>query len=303
MHIAMDWDDLRIVLALGEAGSLSAAGHRLKVSHATVFRRLNAIEARLGVRLFDRSRSGYTPTAAGQDLVESASQVDEIVATSERRLMGQDLRPTGTIRVTTTDTLLHALLMPICAAFRRTYPGVVLELAVSNHLFNLTKREADIALRPTSRSSETLVGRKVGRIAHSIYAPVRALPRNKKSEPWRDMNWIAPDAEVPYQHLVKWMADNGVDKRVVYRANSVLSMLDATKAGLGCAVLPCYLADPERKLRCLGHPIPSLETDLWLVTHPDMRHVARVRAFLEFANEAIRAKEGLLRGRAAAAKR
>lgn len=294
----MDWDDLRVVAAVGEAGSLSGAGRRLGVSHATVFRRLKALEAQLAVRLFDRSPEGYAPTPAGDELIAAAGRAGEAVATAERRILGQDLRPSGTLRVTTTDTLLYGLLLPLCAPFRRSFPDIVLELAASNQLFDLTRREADIALRPSTRPGETLVGRKVGVIASAVYAAAADEDQiTAAEEDWRERDWIAPDEAVRFPALRRWMADAGLERRVVLRLDSLLGVREAVRAGLGSAVLPCYLGDPDPLLRRLGVPLAGLDTELWLLTHPDLRRTARVRAFLDFAAGAISDRRDLLSGR------
>ena len=164
---SLHWDDLRVVQAIAEAGSLSGAGRRLGASHATVFRRLNAIERRLGVALFERSRTGYAPTPAGEDLAATAARVETEVLGAERRVVGRDLRLSGSIRVTTTDTLLMGLLSPIFAGFQRAHPEIVLEVAVSNQLFNLSQRDADVAVRPSPSPPEHLVGRRVGTVAQA----------------------------------------------------------------------------------------------------------------------------------------
>ncbi|MGM0559641.1 MAG: LysR family transcriptional regulator, partial [Pseudomonadota bacterium] len=151
------WDDLRVVRAIAEMGSLSGAGRRLGLSHATVFRRLGEIEARLGVRLFERARGGYSPTPAGEDLAATAGRVEAEVLEVERRLAGQDLRPAGSLRVTTTDTLLSGLLSPLFTEFRQAFPEIALEVSLSNNLFNLSRREADVAIRPVQDPPDTLV--------------------------------------------------------------------------------------------------------------------------------------------------
>ncbi|MDI5986546.1 LysR family transcriptional regulator [Halomonas sp. M4R5S39] len=276
---ALHWDDLRVVLAIAETGTLSGAGRRLGASHATLFRRLNAIEQRLGVRLFERARTGYSPTAAGEELAATASRVEAEVLRAERRLVGRDLRLSGVIRVTTTDTLLMGLLSPILADFRRAHPEIVLEVAVSNALFNLSQRDADVAVRPSSSSPEHLVGRRVGSIAQAIYA--------RGDGAGDAAAWIGPDRHLGYAPLEAWMADKGADAHCRYRVDTLLGMLAATRDGLGRAVLPCYLADAEPALTRLGEPIPELATELWLLTHPDLRRVARIRAFMAFVAEAL----------------
>ena len=158
MNNTSSWDDLRLVLAIFDAGSLSGAGRILELSHATVFRRLNHVEQNLGVSLFQRSRSGYQPTLAGEEFAATAREIKAQINKLERSVIGQDLKPSGTIRLTTLDSLLFGLLAPLLASFQRDYPEISLEVSVSNQLFDLSKREADIAIRPTSAPSETLFG-------------------------------------------------------------------------------------------------------------------------------------------------
>ena len=287
----LHWDDLRVVQAIAEAGSLSGAGRRLGASHATVFRRLNAIERRLGVALFERSRRSYAPTPAGEDLAAVAARVEAEVLGAERRVVGRDLRLSGTIRVTTTDTLLMGLLSPIFADFQRAHSEIVLEVAVSNQLFNLSQRDADVAVRPSSSPPEHLLGRRVGSIAQAVYTRHDAAQRNG--------DWIGPDRHLGYAALDSWMQANGADANCRYRVDTMLGMLAAARDGLGRAVLPCYFADAEPALNRVGEPIPELATDLWLLTHPDLRRVARIRAFMAFVGEAMKECEPRLAGQLA----
>lgn len=286
---SLHWDDLRVVQAIAEAGSLSGAGRRLGASHATVFRRLNAIERRLGVALFERSRTGYAPTPAGEDLAATAARVETEVLGAERRVVGRDLRLSGSIRVTTTDTLLMGLLSPIFAGFQRAHPEIVLEVAVSNQLFNLSQRDADVAVRPSPSPPEHLVGRRVGTVAQAVYA---------RADDAADA-WVGPDRHLGYAALDAWMADQEANERCRYRVDTMFGMLAAARDGLGRAVLPCYLADAEAALMRLGEPIPELATDLWLLTHPDLRRVARIRAFMAYVAEAVKASDYRLAGRPA----
>ncbi|TFH88562.1 LysR family transcriptional regulator [Billgrantia azerbaijanica] len=284
----LHWEDLRVVLAIAEAGSLSGAGRRLGASHATLFRRLNAIERRLGVRLFERSRRGYAPTAAGEELAATGERIEAEVLGAERRVVGRDLRLSGTVRVTTTDTLLMGLLSPILADFRRAHPQIVLEVAVSNQLFNLSRRDADVAIRPTASPPEYLVGRQVGIIAQAVYA--------RRHDPPGAETWVGPDRHLGYAPLEAWMARTGVAAQCCYRVDTLLGMLAAVRDGMGRGVLPCYLADAEPTLARQGEPIAELATDLWLLTHPDLRRVARIRAFLAFVAEALGERRAQLGG-------
>lgn len=287
------WDDLQIVLAIAETGSLSGASRALRISHATVFRRLSDMERRLGVTLFERSRTGYTPTLAGDDLTASAKRVQSEVNGAERRIIGQNLTLTGSLRITTTDTLFAGLLSPLLANFRQRYPDITLEVVISNQLQSLSRREADIAIRPTRKPPETLVGRRVSDINLAIYgqkalwqnAPLllnTPLPLDPLS--LQKEAWIGPDVHLGDTALEKWM----MDKSVAYKLDSMLGMQSAVRHGAGIAVLPCYLGDADEALLRLSAPIETLTTPLWLLTHPDLRRVARVRTFMEAMAEGIR---------------
>ena len=194
MNSIFDGTSLRLVVAIQRAGSLSGAGRSLSVSHATMFRRLESLERTLQVRLLEWSAIGYTPTPAGEELSVSAARIEEEVFRVERLVVGQDIRPFGTVRVTTTDTLLVGLLTPICADFHRQYPRIELEVAVSPLLFNLSKREADIALRPTPRPQDALAGRKVGEIAQAAYVSLEHPAATRDDAPLKDFESIGSDA-------------------------------------------------------------------------------------------------------------
>ena len=290
------WDDLRIVLAIATSGSLSGAGRSLGLSHATVFRRLGELEERLGVQLFERGRSGYSLTAAGEDVAAAVRRIESEVLDTERRVAGRDLRPSGTLRVTTTDSLLIGLLSPLFAEFCAAYPSITLEVVVSNLLFNLSKREADVAIRPSSRPPEALTGRKVATIAQAVYGPPDLVSKVVANDDLRGVDWIASDERMAYWQLDQWMAAQKLQERCRYRVDTILGMHSAAREGLGLAVLPCYLGDADGEIVRAGEPLPELASDLWLLTHPDLRKVARVRAFLDFAAQALRGMQATLSG-------
>ncbi|WP_323120482.1 LysR family transcriptional regulator [Burkholderia alba] len=286
----MSWDDLRLVLAVVQAGSLAGAARRLGISHATVFRRLTAIETGLRVKLFERTRTGYVPTLAGQDAATAAERIQDEVHGVERRVAGRDARPSGIVRVTTTDTLLAGLLSPVFAAFRQSFPEIALEVLVSNAVFDLSKREADVAIRPSSAPPDTLIGRRIGVVAQAVYAAPTLRVRGG------DLEWVGPHERMGYWPLEKWMREQGVDARCAYRVDTLLGLFTAARAGIGAAVLPCYLADGDRDLVRIGDRIDVLATDLWLLTHPDLRDTARVRALSSFVATSIDTLQARLAG-------
>jgi DNA-binding transcriptional LysR family regulator len=272
------WDDLRIVLAIARAGSLSAAGRSLGTSHTTIFRRLGEIELRLGVRLFDRFRSGYAPTPAGEAMASVAEGIESQVLAVERHIVGQDLKPAGTVRITTTDGLLAGFLTPMLPEFRRDHPEIALEFIVSNERLNLSRRETDVAVRPTQSPPETLIGRRIAKLAHAIYT---CSDRNRVS-PQPDGTWIDWDETMLHPPFDHWQKHNAPRHHPFYRLNTVIGLRDAVGAGLGSTMLPCYLADRDSRLARIGPPIAELEVDLWLLIHPDLRRVARVRAVTDY---------------------
>lgn len=289
-HLA--WNDFEVVLAIASAGSLSGASRSLGVSHATVFRRLGDIEQRLVVTLFERSRSGYRPTLAGEELAETAKVMDEAALAAERKVAGRDLEPSGEIWATTTDSLLMGLLAPLFTEFRHRYPGIVLDVAVSNQLFNLTRREADVAIRPSNRPPDNLIGRPLATIGQAVYGHRSlGLVPGEPIETLTNQPWIGAGPRLQDSALDQWMQDHGLKTACVYRVDTLVSILSAVRSCMGLAVLPCYLADGDPDIVQLTDPIPELDYGLWFLMHPDLRGVVRIHALMDFLTVAIRARK------------
>lgn len=278
------WDDLQIVLAIAESGSLSGAGRQLGVSHATVFRRLTDMERRLGVRLFYRNRSGYSQTPAGEDLAASAARIQQEVFGAERRIAGEDLQLSGNIRVTTTDTLFSGLLAGLLAGFRDRHPAIELEVVISNQRQSLSRREADLAIRPTNTPPETLIGRHVGNIKQAVYGQNERWEHLEKALLVEDLvneQWLGPDSHMGDLAMEQWVARNVPGASCRYRLDSVLAIQMAVRQGSGVAVLPCYLGDADGQLHRLTEPLPELETQLWMLAHRDLRRVTRIKTLMK----------------------
>ncbi len=276
------WDDFRLVRAIAETGSLAGAAEQLAVNHSTVFRRLGALETHIGTRLFDRSRSGYVPTPTGEEMVRLAERMGEEVAAVERRITGQDLRPSGELRVTTNDSMLIHLLTPVFASFREAYPEIRLEVVVSNSSLSLSKRDADVAIRASDRPGDALVGRRIASIGWGVYARPDMIPGGRL-EPGelRRHDWIGFSDALGGIKPAKWLRERVGEERLVYRVNSVLGLAEAAAAGIGLTVLPCFIGARTPGLRRFLGPEPEMASGLWLVTHPDIRATARVRVFME----------------------
>jgi DNA-binding transcriptional LysR family regulator len=291
----IDWDDLRFFLTVSERGSISGAAKLLNVNHSTVLRRLASLEKRLGSRLFDRLPGGYEMTAQGEELRNQLRGVSEQIEKAERNLSGRDLNLSGTIRITTTDTLMHGLLMPYLAEFHDLNPAMQMEIVINNTFLSLTRREADVAVRPSNIVPENLLGRRVGRLRTAIYGSKKYLKKNAKKKQWAAHDWVAPEETLSHLTQAKWMRENIPEDRVVARVDSLLGLVAAVRCGIGVGMLLCLLADEETELVRLAEPVDELDTDLWILTHPALKGVARIKAFTGFLYDRLSRSDKLFR--------
>ncbi len=284
----LSWDDFRYVKAIAGTRSLSGAAENLGVNHSTVFRRLGQIEQQLGSRLFERGRAGYALTPCGEKMVELAERMGEDIVSFERRVTGQDLRPSGELRVTTSDVVLLHLLNGVLIGFRRAYPEILLDVLVSNQRLNLSKRDADVALRATYQAPEALEGHRIARIAWAVFGPaaLAASPFNPAKD-GRRHDWITFADHFSIAKATRWLREHVDGARIVYKTNTMVGLAEAAAGGVGLALLPCFVGAAVPGLTRLGPPLPDLEGQLWLLTHPDLRNTARVRAFLDYCTAEI----------------
>ncbi len=275
----MNWDDFRLVKAIAEARSLAGAADALDLNHSTVFRRLGQIETELGRPLFERWRTGYAPTADGDEMIALALRMADNIVDFERRLSGQDARPRGELKVTTTDSIYASLLAPLFASFHLAYPEIRTDVLLTSGALNLSRREADVAMRATSQPPDTLVGRKVGPMHWGVYARAgSAFALADPLGPQADYISFAPPMD-DIEPAV-WIAGNVAPGRIVARVNSMHAAAVSAAAGLGYAVLPCVVGDSLTGLRRMKVTVPSTYS-LWLLTHPDLKNAARVRVFMD----------------------
>lgn len=284
----MRWDHLQFFLAVMEGGSVGAAAKALRVNHSTVLRHLASLEAELQTRLFDRLPSGYAPTTAGRALATRLAGVGEQIAGAHLH-GGADTALQGTVRLTAPDTLLHALLLPHLAAFGAAHPQLQLELVVDNGYLSLARREADVAVRGAARPPEQLVGRRVGTVRTGLYASrpyLRGLGRHASEDAWR---WVVPDASLAHLASAAWTRRHVPEAQVALRANSLLAIADAVAAGMGVGWVLEPLA-AQRRLQRLREPMAALDTPLWVLSHPSLRSVARVRTLARFLTDRLLAE-------------
>lgn len=301
----LDWSDLRYALAVGHLGSLSAAARRLGVNHTTVLRRLDALETHLGARLFDRSRSGYVPTEAGRLVLEQARRMADQADEIERRVLGRDRQLTGTLRVTTAFVIMEHLLPQPLATFARDYPGIEVEVVENAFLVDLSRRhadqaqtwarqEAEVALRLSGQVAEHLVGRQLGMTHCRVYAcrGVAGLPQSVQPLPVlvREAPWVAFERDATSRVYDRWMRTQLAQAQVRVRVDIFNAAAAMLRTGVGIGVLPTFMAARLPELVAVSDVLPEMSVPVWMLTHPDLRQTARVRAFMQHVGDAVAAR-------------
>lgn len=269
-------DDLELILALVRAGSFNGAAGRLGVDASTAFRTLQRIERGLGQPLFERSRTGCAPLELARALAAQAETVEAALETARSAAQQQPQDVTGTVRLTTTDTLLHGLVAPALRTLHERHPRLEYELHTGNELASLTRRDADIAVRATQRPPQHLVGRHAGPIRVALYAAQDSPLRGWAEVEAGGAAWIAPDDALPEHPTVLWRRRRLPKVVPAYRVNSILTVMELIALGLGVGLLPVFLARGRPELRALSGVIDECQTELWLLAHPESRHLRRV---------------------------
>ncbi|AOO81054.1 LysR family transcriptional regulator [Bosea vaviloviae] len=299
MNSNLAWDDFRLIKAIADHDGLTGAANALGVNHSTVFRRLGQIEEQLGLPLFERRKTGYVATVAGTEMAALANRMDEDVTAFGLRLAGRDVAPSGEVRVTTTDTLYLNVLLPIFATFRQAHPLIRLDVVIGNQTLNLSKRDADIAIRANDSPGETLVGRRLATLNWAIYGRTGdGLTPAEQADPkvLYQRDWVALGDQLGYVKAARYVRERVAPERIALRSSAVLGMTEAVEQGLGIGPLPCFIADQRPGLVRLMPPDPEFSTGLWILTHPDIRHAPRVRAFMDFCGNELAKKRGLIEG-------
>ena len=285
----MEWDHLKLFLAVARSGSLTEAGRVLKTSPATVGRRIAALESELGARLFDRNQTGYELTDSGKAIRVKAEQVEAAVLTVEQEALGRDLRTSGKVRVATTDDIATLIIAPNLGEFCRRFPAIGLEIIARQEVANLTRREAEIALRPLRPKQANLLIRQVGVWNLGLYAARKYAEAHNLKPGLRDFSKVAAIAwtkEGAGLRSAPWLTKNAPGSVVALMASSRRIHHAACKAGVGVAILPSLAADHDPDLVCLLPPGQVISVPLWLIVHRDLARTARVRAVMEFLSEA-----------------
>jgi len=279
----LNWNDLRYILAAARTGTLAAAARHLGVNETTVARRIAEAERRLGARLFERTRGGVTPTGAGSVVIAGAEQVELQVQSVEGAVSGTDRAAAGTTRVTSVPILVNRVLVPALPALLDAHPGLHVELVAEPRDLSLTKRQADIALRlARPRSELRAVAKRIGQLDYAVYGAAEARAD--------DLPWITYDeamADLPQGRWIAGHAARGREAVTRVTVNDAETLIQAVRAGLGKSLLPRIIADRDAALTCLSDKPAELSRELWLMVHPDLRELTRIRVVMDWLMSVI----------------
>ncbi|WP_369973937.1 LysR family transcriptional regulator [Pelomonas sp. KK5] len=277
----MEWSDLKVFLAVARAGTLGGAARLTGQTQPTMGRRLRALEAALGQRLFQRGSAGFVLTEEGLAMRAHAERIEEETLAIERRMAGAQAGLGGLLRLSSSDWFGLHVLAPICAAFMKQHPDVTIELLTDARLLSAARREADLLFRITPFREPEVVQRRFMALDYGLYVSNRqraALPRRG-----RGLRLLTMDSAFEELPDVAWLKNSFPEGRVVFGSNSREAQARLCAAGAGVAVLPDALARALPGLRRVERPQDPPGREVWVGYHEDLRYSARLRAFLEFA--------------------
>jgi len=306
MQGMIQWDDLRVFLAVQRARSHAGAARALGVDATTVGRRVAALEASLGTRLFDRRREGLLLTTSGAHLLGAAERVEQEMLGITRELSGSDARLGGLLRLTAGEALMSHVLVPALMAFRAAHPDIDLELRTDARPLDLGRREADVAVRLFRPREEALVMRRLGALGYGLYGSDAYFARRRRPRGVEDLaghEFVTFDASLDAVPEMRWLKKHAPGARYVVRANSTQAVLSACAAGHGLSAVACvFAAGDTRLVRVLGPEVLPMR-EVWAAVHRDMRGNARVGALLAWLGEYFTRERSALLGEEKRARR
>jgi len=288
-----NWDDLRVFLTLAREGTLTTAAKALGVSHPTVARRVQVLERQIGARLFERLPDRFVPTSAGEKLLSDTEAMERAALSITRQSAALGDTVSGVVRLSSGEAMA-ALIARHLPSLRERLSHIEFEVIESHMLANLSRREADLLIREQVPELADIVTRKLGRVAYAIYV-ARDFPLARKPA-LESLPWIGFDDNHSYMPGQQWLHKRLGGARPVVRCNNWLVLHEATRAGAGLAILPCYLGDPDPALKRVGGVIPDVFADQWLLVHRDLRALPRVRAVMDAVIVLFQRERSLLEG-------
>jgi DNA-binding transcriptional LysR family regulator len=293
MHNKIDWNDYQYFLKVALLGSLKETAEALGVNYSTVFRRINSLEEKMDVRLFERLKTGYVLTEAGEGILEQVQRIEERLHEIDRKLLGKDIRLSGTIKISTTDTLGYYWLPPYIRQFKEAYPNIVVDIDIKTRFTNLSKREADIVIPTVNEQPDYMVGRQLAPIIVGLYASKRYVERHGQPQKVGDLSahsMLLPNEALAGLPLIKWLRRYVPSKAIAASSDKLTGLYKIAQQGLGIAPLPHYVGDSDPDLVKVMEVPRKFHRTIWVLTHPDLRHTARIKAFMKFMYKATRVK-------------
>ena len=287
----MNWDDLRLFLAVARTGSISGAARQLGVQHSTVSRRIRKFEEKLGTRLLERKTGRYELTQAGENVKEASGRIEREVLAVDGALLGKDMQQVGPLKVAALNNMASSILMPMFASFSKQRPQVELHIIVSNVDASLSQREADVAIRLTNTPTDTLIGNRIVTVASCAYGSKAYLKQLRKQG--GEVKWIGVDCCGFHKTWTKQLCSG--QSHNFYSDDTQLT-LSAIREGIGVSILPCFMGDSDPLLERYADPDPAYNLGLWILLHPDLKRTARVLAFRDFMVQAVKEKELVFEG-------
>ncbi len=279
-----NWDTYRVFLACYRHGSLRGGAKALGVNHATAARALQTLEEGLGAKVFHRSVGGLQLSDTGRLLIQYVEEIEQQAQHIHRRVAGLDAQPSGLLRVSVPPALAQSLIAPELAIFAERYPNIEVELLATNRVSNLLRSEADVSLRVARNVTDDVVGRRLLRYVTGAFASPDYLQAVGPLQAGDGVGaqWIG------WSSSHDWALSTPFPKAAVrHRLMDIYAQMEAAKAGLGMAWVPCFLGDQFEGLVRVPGAVPVPDFSIWLLLHPDLRHSARVRAFVDFFAERI----------------
>ncbi len=286
----MDWNSLKVFLAIARHGSLSGAANELVVNHSTIFRRLQAFEEKIAGKLFERINNRYQLTTLGHELLTLAESIENSFEGIDRHIVGKDFKPKGNVKITAPNNLAYRYLPRYIADFTLQYPQIQIELLVSNQALNMSNRQAEIAVRATSSPPEHLLGRKLCSLDWHVYASQKYSEKYALPKTMQDLiehRLIGASGALSRLSAFVWQ-DKHWAKQIQNRCDDLTAMSYLVESGQTLAFLPEDQDRPELiKLFAIPESKPS---DIWLLTHPDLRNVQRIKLLMQHLTKSF-AKE------------
>lgn len=291
----MDWNQFQYFLKVADLGNLNAAARELGVNHSTVFRRIKSLEDRLNVRLFERTRKGYVLTEAGEEILGTVQLIEDQMFDIQRKLLGKDIRLSGNLKISTTDTIGYYWLPPYIRAFKDLYPEILIDLDIQIRFTNLTKREADIVIPAVNIQPDFMVGRKLAPIYFRLYASTPYIEKYGMPATVDDFpshRFLFPNEALATLSTSLWLKKNVPAHCVVAASDKLSTLFKFAQQDMGIAALPHYVGQSDGQMVEIMELPDDCHRNVWILTHPDLRNTARVRAFMQFMHQQVKTSPG-----------